>query len=78
MKITYPKVKSFEIKRRTFEGRTDPTKNDNSLTSKYMPSYKYWVKIKFEDGSETEDTKPTKQLCLNFVEHRKSIAGKQM
>jgi len=78
MKFTYPNIKSYEIKRRTFEGKTNPQKNLNSLTSKYMPSYKYWVKISFDNGTHSEDCRPTKQSCIDYVEHRKRLAGKTL
>lgn len=34
-------IVSFEVKRRTFEGKTDKSKNTELLTSEYMPSYRY-------------------------------------
>lgn len=74
MRQFYEKVKSFEIKRRTFEGKTDPDKNINSLTSKYMPSYKYWVRIVFENYT-SDRCFPTKKQCVEYVEKRKRIAG---
>lgn len=78
MEMTYPKVMGYRIKRRTFEGKTDPTKNDDSLTSKYMPSYKYWIEVEFEDGNKRTDTRPTKRECLEFVARLKLDAGKPM
>ena len=47
MEMKYEKPTGHVIKRRTFEGKTDPSKNDSGLTSKYMPSYKYWMKITY-------------------------------
>ena len=47
MRMRYEMPTGHEIKRRTFEGKTDPSKNDNGLTSKYMPSRKYWMKITY-------------------------------
>jgi hypothetical protein len=41
MNDTMVRVKDYRIYKRTFEGKTDPAKNDHALTSKYMPSYKY-------------------------------------
>ena len=52
MYMVYEMPTGYEIKRRTFEGKTDPSKNDNSLTSKYMPSYKYWLKITFPQSAQ--------------------------
>ena len=75
--LYYEQVKSFEIKRRTFEGRTNPGKNNNSLTSKYMPSYKYWVRIVFENYT-TDQCFPTKKQCVDYVEQRKRAAGKPL
>lgn len=74
MKHYHPQVKDFEIKRRTFEGKTDPNKNDNSLNSKYMPSYKYWMRIDYENYS-SECCYPTKAQCLEAVETAKQKAG---
>jgi len=70
----YQNVKSSTIKRRTFEGKTDPTKNDSSLTSKYMTSYKYWLRIEY-DGYTAEDCHPTKAECIAAVELAKKRAG---
>jgi len=77
MKLIHPNVKGFEIKRRTFEGRTNPDKNNSSLTSKYMPSYKYWMRIEYDNYS-SEYCKPTKKQCLEIVEAAKRKAGTVM
>ena len=47
------KVVQFEIKRRTFEGKADSSKNDQALTSKYMPSQKYiaFYTVQSEDNT---------------------------
>ena len=51
-------IVSFEVKRRTFEGKTDPSKNDHASTSKYMTSYRYIalykVKREYDDGGISE------------------------
>jgi hypothetical protein len=78
MKMIRPGVKSFEIKRRTFEGKIDPSKNDCSLTSKYMPSYKYWLRIVFDNGQISTETKPTKQQCIDFVDNCRRQAGTEL
>ncbi len=52
MKMRREKPTGHIIKRRTFEGEIDPSKNDNSLTSKYMPSYRYWLKITYPHNIE--------------------------
>lgn len=36
-------ISNIAIHKRTFEGATDDTKNDNPITSKYRPSKKYAV-----------------------------------
>lgn len=68
--IRYQKVTGFNIKRRTFEGKTDPTKNNSSLTSKYMTSYKYWLEIEY-DSYTAENCYPTKAKCITAVETAK-------
>ena len=75
MEFRHLPVTSFEIKRRTFEGRINSAKNNNSLTSKYMPSYKYWLKLNFGNHA-TENCFPTKRQCLQRVEEAKREAGK--
>ena len=51
-------VIKFEVKRRTFEGKTDPSKNDEALTSKYMTSYRYIalyrIRFEYEHGGVSE------------------------
>ena len=76
MEFKHGNVKTFEIKRRTFEGRTDPEKNDCALTSKYMPSYKYWMRVELDDGITHEFCRPGKQDCLDDLEKCKQQAGK--
>ena len=78
MKLYYQKVKSFVIKRRTFEGKTNPAKNDNSLTSKYMPSYRYWLRILFYDGSSSETCYRQKIDCSGAVATAKAMAGRAL
>jgi hypothetical protein len=83
MELYHSKVKGFEIKRRTFEGKTDHTKNDNSLTSKYMPSYKYWLRIEYHADEHharqaTEYCCRTKQEALDRVERAKYLEGKPL
>lgn len=74
MELIHPSVIGFEIKRRTFEGKTDIDKNNNSLTSKYMPSYKYWLRIDYENYS-SENCHPKKSDCQQAVEKAKRLAG---
>ncbi|KKN00790.1 hypothetical protein LCGC14_1134150 [marine sediment metagenome] len=72
--MRYQEVTGFNIKRRTFEGKTDPTKNNSSLTSKYMTSYKYWLEIEY-DGYTAENCYPTKAECIAAVETAKARVG---
>ena len=74
MKLQYQNVKGFEIKRRTFEGKTEPEKNNSSLTSKYMPSYKYWMRIDYDNYS-SENCYPRKSDCVAAIERAENQAG---
>ena len=60
--ITY-----IEVLRRTFEGKTDPSKNDDALTSKYYPSKKYLLRYKFVGYgffvNETHETKAVAEFA---------------
>ena len=78
MIMHYDKPVSREIKRRTFEGKTDPAKNDNSLTSKYMPSYRYWMEITYDTGRVSETCKVTKRDCIEYFEACERMAGKPL
>ena len=69
---------SYEIKKRTFEGETDPTKNFDPLTSKYMRSYKYWIEVTFKNGTKSQETFSTKRNCIDYYERRCLIAGKRI
>jgi hypothetical protein len=53
------KVLNYRIRKRTFEGKTDIKKNDNPLTSKYMPSKKYvaYYDVQWEHGGISEVNK---------------------
>ena len=77
MKFYYPDVLSYEIKRRTFEGKDNPDKNNNSLTSKYMPSYKYWMKIE-HPNYVSKNCYRTKQDALEALETAKYRAGSSL
>lgn len=50
------RVKEYEILKRTFEGKTDLSKNDNPLTSKYMTSQKYIAlyTLEYDDNNHDE------------------------
>lgn len=67
---------SYELKRRTFEGIADKSKNADSLTSEYMPSYKYWIKIHYKEGHFSSRTYRTKKDALRSYEMAKIKAGR--
>lgn len=39
-------ITDVQILRRTFEGKTDPSKNDDVLTSKYSPGKRYLLRYR--------------------------------
>lgn len=61
---------TIQVKRRTFEG-----KNEHALTSKYMPSYKYWYSFKTVEGVEHKDCVRTKQDAINAIEAYRAKEG---
>lgn len=63
-------IKNPVIVRRKFEGRTDPSKNNDPLTSKYMPSYRYAV-VYERYGKQRVDCFPTKAQAENFITEMK-------
>jgi len=65
-------VQNATIVKRTFEGKTDPSKNNNPVTSKYMASYKYAV-ICTQYGKERIDTFVSKKDASNWIE-KNSVA----
>jgi len=75
MELRRRKPLSYDLRRRKFEGRTDDSKNGDSLTSKYMPSYKYWMKILYEGGREQASCYRTKKDALAAYDLAKSKAG---
>ena len=40
------RIAYIEVMKRTFEGKIDPAKNDDVLTSKYSPSQKFLLRYK--------------------------------
>jgi len=56
------KVIQYEVKKRTFEGIKNPTKNDDALTSKYMPSLKYiaFYTVETDDNNQYKSQKSYK------------------
>ena len=65
----------YELKRRKFEGKNDDSKNGDSLTSKYMPSYKYWMRIHYKDGGNSTNCYRTKKDALEAYETARRKAG---
>lgn len=58
-------ITEIEVLRRTFEGKADPSKNDDVLTSKYSPSKRYLLRYKCtEYGSQ----------CVNECHETKALA----
>lgn len=83
MKTYWAKPVKYEIKQRTFEGKTDSSKNDHSLTSKYMPSHRYYMEIEFKaddchDAYITRNTYRTKADALAHYELCVKRAGQPM
>ena len=70
------RVKEYQVLKRTFEGKTDPSKNDKALTSKYMPSQKYIAlfTIEYDDNNhdevKTSKCYITKQDAINDMEFK--------
>ena len=63
-------ITKIEILKRTFEGKTDPSKNDNALTSKYYTSKKYLLRYKCTEygGEFFDESYETKSLAENARE----------
>jgi len=78
MKLYYGIPISCTIKQRTFEGKNNPSKNDDPLTSKYMPSYKYHLDIGYEDGRHASGTHRTKKQAQEFYDRAVKMAGKPL
>ena len=75
MKLYYDKIDnaSIQVKRRTFEG-----KNDNALTSSYMPSYKYWYEFSTIEGIKHSNCTRTKQEALQAIEAYRMKEGQAL
>lgn len=58
-------ITDAKIMRRTFEGKTDPSKNDDALTSKYYTSKKYLLMYKCTEYGDVyvNDAYETKNLA---------------
>lgn len=65
-------ITDIVVVRRTFEGKNDPTKNDDPVTSKYMPSHKVAV-VYMKNGEKFVQTFATKAdavYWIDFHSHR--------
>jgi hypothetical protein len=71
-------IYSIQVKRRTFEGKTDNSKNDNALTSKYMPSYKYWYEFKTMEGVKHTNCTTTKKDAYQEIKDYRLKEGKPL
>ena len=71
-------ILSFEIKRRTFEGKTDKSKNDHALTSEYMPSYRYIAlyKIRRDYGNGNISEKDEYRCYRSKTEAEQAMVGR--
>ena len=78
MKLFYGTPTSCVIQRRTFEGISNPDKNRNALTSKYMPSYKYYIDIGYEGGRHAVGTHRTKGQAQEFYDRAVKMAGEPL
>jgi len=60
-------ITKIEVLRRTFEGKADPSKNDDALTSKYYSSKKYLLRYKCTEygNMDTDMCYETKSLAEN-------------
>jgi hypothetical protein len=65
-------IKNANIVRRTFEGKTDPSKNDNPITSKYYTSKKYAVVCEWY-GKPHAEAFTSKQEAQDWIDYH-SIA----
>lgn len=67
-------ITNITIHKRTFEGVTDDTKNDNPITSKYRPSRKYAVSYDIEGYEHNPNVRcvVTKRDALALVDRLKS------
>lgn len=68
------KVLKWEVKRRTFEGKINKSKNDNSLTSEYYYRYKYVAcyTVQWDHGGISEMNKiyVTKKEAIEGMEFK--------
>ena len=65
-------ISNVQVHKRTFEGETDPSKNDNPITSKYYRSCKFAVSYNIEGYEHLVVTcKRTKKDAIAYVEKLK-------
>ena len=72
-------ISNVNIVKRTFEGEYDISKNDNPITSKYRPSYKFAVSydvLGYEHNPMIQCTR-TKKDANAFVDRLKEIHNVQ-
>lgn len=67
-------ISNIAIHKRTFEGVTDPSKNDNPVTSKYRTSRKYAVSFDIEgyEHNPSVHCVMSKKDALSLIERLKS------
>jgi hypothetical protein len=58
-------ITKAEVLRRTFEGKTDPSKNNDALTSKYYPSKRYLLRYQCTEYGDhvVTESHTTKKLA---------------
>jgi hypothetical protein len=67
-------ISNVRLHRRTFEGKTDESKNNSAITSKYMTSYKYAVSYDIEGymHNPSVDTFVGKKDALSHIDWLKT------
>ena len=65
-------IQDAQIVRRTFEGKDDPTKNDDPVTSKYYTSQRYAV-VCMQYGNRRVYTCRTKQEAQDWIDHNSFV-----
>ena len=69
------KLLNYEVLKRTFEGKVEKTKNDNALTSEFMPSKKYiaFYSVQWGHGgiSEIKECYVSKKEAIEDMELKK-------
>jgi len=60
-------ISGMILVKRTFEGSKDPTKNDDPVTSKYMPSHKIAV-VYTKNGKRAVETFATRADARKWID----------